>query len=127
VLGLVAMEAALRDCDDYLAQLNAYITGNVEYFAGAVAGIPGLRLVPPGGPEGTYLAWVDMRELGLDDEALKDFMLRKARIATSYGAIFGAGGEGFQRFNLACPRSVVEEAVSRLGAAVAAVAALGPG
>jgi len=121
VLGLVAMEAALRDCDDYLAQLNAYITGNVEYFAGAVAGIPGLRLVPPGGPEGTYLAWVDMRELGLDDEALKDFMLRKARIATSYGAMFGAGGEGFQRFNLACPRSVVEEAVLRLKAAVAAL------
>ena len=121
VLGLVAMEAALRDCDDYLAQLNAYITGNVEYFAGAVAGIPGLLLVPPGGPEGTYLAWVDMRELGLDDEALKDFMLRKARIATSYGAMFGAGGEGFQRFNLACPRSVVEEAVLRLKAAVAAL------
>jgi cystathionine beta-lyase len=126
LLGFVAMEAALRDGDDYLAQLNAYLAGNVAVFARGLAGIPGLRLVPPEGPEGTYLAWVDMRGLGLDDEALKDFMLKKARIATSYGAMFGAGGEGFQRFNLACPRSVVEEAVSRLGAAVAAVAPFGP-
>jgi len=123
LLGFVAMEAALRDGGDYLAQLNAYLVGNVAAFARGLAGIPGVRLAPDTGPEGTYLAWVDMRELGLDDEALKNFMLGKARIATSYGWMFGPGGEGFQRFNLACPRSLVEEAISRLAAAVAA---LGP-
>jgi cystathionine beta-lyase len=130
VLGLVAMEAALgRETDDYLAQLNEYITGNVRCFARAVAGIPGVRLIPPEGPEGTYLAWVDMRELAqrlglarvggrVDDEGLRDFMISKARIASGFGYIFGPGGSGFQRLNLACPRSVVEEAVSRLEAAV---------
>jgi len=118
VLGQVAMEAALRHGDDYLAQLNEYLTGNMNYFAGAIKNLPGLRLVPPEGPEGTYLAWVDMRELGLNDEELRHFMLHKARIATDFGYVFGSGGEGFQRFNLACPRSVVEEAVTRLEAAV---------
>jgi len=63
LLGLVAMEAALRHGDDYMAQLNDYIPGNMDYFAGTVARIPGMRLAPPEGPEGTYLAWVDMREL----------------------------------------------------------------
>lgn len=125
VLGLAAMEAALRGCDDYLDQLNAYITGNVRFFAEAVARIPGLRVIRP---EGTYLVWVDLRELAgrlglpreggvVNDEGLQDFMLRKARIATVPGYVFGSGGSGFHRFNLACPRSVVEEAVRRLEAA----------
>ncbi len=124
-LGLVAMEAALRHGDDYLAQLNDYLAANVRYFAEAIARIPGLRLVPPEGPEGTYLAWVDMRGLGLPDERLKDFMLRRARLATSFGYEFGPGGQGFQRVNLGCPRGLVAEAVSRLGRAVGEPA--GPG
>jgi len=132
VLGLVAMEAALREGDDYLAQLNAYLTGNMDYFAGAVRRVPGVRLVPPEGPEGTYLAWVNLSELArergmlkadgrIDDEALRDFMLHEARIATDPGYAFGPGGEGFHRFNLACPRSVVEEAVARLEQAVSSI------
>jgi cystathionine beta-lyase len=161
VLGLVAMEAALREGDDYLSQLNAYLARNMRFFAGALKDIPGLRLVPPEGPEGTYLAWVDMSGLAgergmvrpektgrrggpagavpggtgpggtgpggtdrggrtVDDEALRRFMLQEARIATDPGYIFGPGGEGFHRFNLACPRSVVEEAVTRLERAVRA-------
>ncbi len=126
VLGLAAMEAALRDGDDYLAQLNDYLTGNVRYFTEAIARIPGFR---PMRPEGTYLVWVDLRELAgrlglrrdgghVDDDGLTDFVIRKARIATVPGHVFGPGGSGFHRFNLACPRSVVEEAVSRLEGAV---------
>jgi cystathionine beta-lyase len=119
VLGLVAMEAALRHGDDYLAQLNKYLSGNIGCFARGIAGIPPLRLVPPGGPEGSYLAWVDFRGLGLSAEKLRTFLLREARLATNAGPEFGLGGEGFHRFNLGCPRSLVEEAVSRLGRAVA--------
>ncbi|HCW50880.1 MAG TPA: cystathionine beta-lyase [Clostridiales bacterium] len=150
VLGLVAMEAALREGDEYLSQLNAYLTRNMRFFAGTLKDIPGVRLVPPEGPEGTYLAWVDMSGLAhergmvrpekagrqgragptdpggtgpgsaVDDEALRRFMLHEARIATDPGYVFGPGGEGFHRFNLACPRSVVEEAVARLERAVRA-------
>jgi len=122
VLGLVAMEAALRDGDSYLEELNRYLSGNVRYFSEAVAAIPGLRLIRP---EGTYLAWVDARGLGLDDEALRDFMLRKARVASDFGHVFGPGGSGFLRVNLGCPRSLVAEAVARLKAAVAELKAAG--
>jgi cysteine-S-conjugate beta-lyase len=116
IMGLVAMEAALRHGDSYLEQLNEYLRENVEYFAGRINAIPGLKLVRP---EGTYLAWVDMGDLGMDDEQLRDFMLHRARIATDFGFVFGPGGEGFQRFNLACPRSIVVEATGRLERAVA--------
>ncbi len=115
VMGLVAMEAALRHGDDYLKQLNAYLRNNIDYFARRLEAIPGLKMLRP---EGTYLVWVDMRALGMDDEQLRDFMLERARIATDFGFVFGPGGEGFQRFNLACPRSIVVEAVDRLEGAV---------
>ena len=115
VMGLVAMEAALRHGDDYLKQLNAYLRNNIDYFARRLEAIPGLKMLRP---EGTYLVWVDMRALGMDDEQLRDFMLQRARIATDFGFVFGPGGEGFQRFNLACPRSIVVEAADRLERAV---------
>ncbi len=115
LLGYVAMEAALREGDEYLEQLDAYVTDNFSVFGEAIAAIPGLRLTPA---EGTYLAWVDMRGLGLDDAALNEFIVKKARLGTNAGAMFGAGGEGFHRFDLACPRSYVEEAARRLAAAV---------
>ncbi len=114
-LGLVAMEAALRDGDDYLEQLNRYLAGNVQYLADRVAEIPGVSLIRP---EGTYLAWVDMSGLGMDDQELRRFMLEEVRVATDFGYVFGSGGEGFQRFNLACPRALVEEAMDRLDEAV---------
>ncbi len=114
-MGFVAMEAALRDGDDYVRQLNAHLRRNVEFFSRRVNRLSGVRVVPP---EGTYLVWVDMRGLGMDDMQLRDFMIERARIATDFGFAFGAGGEGFQRFNLACPHSLVREAVDRLETAV---------
>jgi cystathionine beta-lyase len=77
--------------------------------------IPKLKMVKP---EGTYLAWVDMRGLGFSNEELREFILKKARLALDDGFIFGTGGEGFQRFNLACPRAYVTEALQRLEKAV---------
>lgn len=115
-LGLVAMEAALRHGDDYLDQLNAYLRGNVEYFMDRVARIPGIEAVRP---QGTYLIWVDMRDLGMDDRELRHFMIHEVGVATDFGYIFGPGGEGFQRFNLGCPRAYVETALDSLEEAVA--------
>jgi cystathionine beta-lyase len=119
VFGWVALEAAYRHGDEYLEQLLAYLTANVEYFLGYLGEhMPRLK---PVRPEGTYLVWVDMRGLGLDARGLQRFMREKARLACDDGFAFGQGGEGFQRFNLACPRSMVEEAVRRLERAVAGV------
>ncbi|MGI5839823.1 MAG: MalY/PatB family protein [bacterium] len=116
IFGLVAMEAAFRYGDEYVEQLQEYIDANMKYFIDYVEkNIPPLKVVDP---EGTYLGWVDMRGLGLSDAELHEFMIKKAKLALDDGFIFGTGGSGFQRFNLACPRAVVQEALSRLEKAV---------
>ena len=116
MLGYVATEAAYREGDPYLAQLRSYLQGNFELFReGARARLPGVEVVQP---EGTYLAWADMRGLGMSVERLETFIRNEARLALDDGYAFGPGGEGFQRFNLGCPRSVVEEALRRLEGAI---------
>jgi cystathionine beta-lyase len=68
--------------------------------------------------EGTYLLWLDCRKLGLDPAALNDFMLKKAKVWLDEGPLFGPGGEGFQRINIGCPRSILEEGLGRIEKAV---------
>jgi len=68
--------------------------------------------------EGTYLLWLDCRELGLADEALKRFFIERARLGLSPGSLFGQGGNGFMRLNLGAPRGLIREAVQRLVEAV---------
>lgn len=69
-------------------------------------------------PEGTYLVWVDFRRLGLSPDALEDFILHKAKLWLDSGAIFGTVGQGFQRFNIACPRATLTQALIQLETAV---------
>jgi cystathionine beta-lyase len=64
--------------------------------------------------EGTYLAWIDFRETGVDPAELKETMLKKTRLWLNAGEIFGTGGAGFQRLNLAAPRSTVLDACARI-------------
>ena len=72
-------------------------------------------------PESTYMIWLDCRELGLIGDDLKNFFIKDAKAGFNDGRVFGTGGEGFMRINVACPRTIVEkvllqvqEAVSRL-------------
>lgn len=114
--GMVALEAAFRYGDEYLKQLLEYLEGNLKYFMDFVKNkIPGINVIKP---EGTYLVWVDMRGLGMDALKLQNFIREKARLALDDGYAFGSGGEGFQRFNLATPRSILKEALTRLEKAV---------
>jgi len=116
LFGWVALEAAYRYGDDYLAQLREYLNANLDFFMDFIASrLPELQVIRP---EGTYLCWVDMRGLGLDHLELQDFLRNEARLALDDGFAFGPGGEGFQRFNLGCPRSTLAEALERLEAAV---------
>lgn len=104
-----AVEAAYREGDAWLDAMLAYVADNIdyaiEYFAEHLPEVKPLR------PEGTYLLWVDCRGLGLDKEGLKDLMYRKAKVVFNEGSSFGDEGEGWLRINLACPRSIVEEAL----------------
>jgi len=116
LFGYTAIEAAYREGDDYLAQLNTYLQGNMDMFIDGVrTRLPGVEAIEP---EGTYLAWLDMRGLGLNAQELEHLIRQKARLAFDDGWAFGPGGEGFQRVNLACPRSYVAEALDRLEGAL---------
>jgi cystathionine beta-lyase len=94
----------------------AYIQGNFDYLQEFIAeNIPQIKVVPL---EGTYLVWVDCRELGLEPKALRHLMLHEARVYLDEGYIFGPGGEGFERINIACPRSIIVEALNRIEKAI---------
>ena len=80
--------------------------------------LPMLKLIEA---QGTYLAWVDMRSLALSDEALEKLMLEKAFLALDEGYIFGTGGSGFERINLALPQAELERALWRMEQAVSSM------
>jgi cystathionine beta-lyase len=114
--GVVAAETAYTQGDDWLDQVLDYMGGNLEALEAYVADhIPEITVIPP---EGTYLVWLDCRRLGLDKWALKRLMLQEARVYLDEGFIFGAEGEGFERINIACPRSVLMDALARIEAAI---------
>ena len=65
-------------------------------------------------PEGTYLAWLDCRRLGLSDNMLYNRFLLESGVRLHKGSTFGKSGEGFMRLNFACPHSVLQEAFDRI-------------
>ena len=114
--GPVAVEAAYNHGEEWLAAVMAYVEENYRFMAGYIAEhLPQLKAVRP---EGTYLVWIDFRALGLDPEARKSLMMEVAKVYLDEGEMFGPEGEGFERFNIACPRSILQEALERIRAAV---------
>ncbi len=114
--GLTATQAAYDHCAGWLQEVMEYVAGNYEYMAQFVAAnLPQLEVFRP---EGTYLVWVDFRRLGLSPAQRKQFMLEETRLLLDEGEMFGPGGEGFERFNIACPRSILEEALARIEGAI---------
>ena len=69
-------------------------------------------------PEGTYLIWLDCRELGYSDDELNNKVLNDAKLWLDGGSMFGEEGKGFQRINIACPRATLQEAFDRLAEAL---------
>ena len=112
IFGPIAGQAAYRYGDKYADQLVQYIQGNFLYadstFRQQAKGVNLFRT------EGTYLAWADLRETGLDAGTVHRKILEEAQIAVDIGKWFGTGGDGFIRLNFACPRSTVKEAVKRI-------------
>jgi len=116
VFGVVALEAAYNHGEEWLEQVLDYIEGNLRYLEEYVAcHIPQITLVQP---QGTYLVWLDCRRLGLDKWGLKRLMFEEARVFMNEGFVFGSEGEGFERINIACPRSILVEALDRIKNAI---------
>ena len=111
-LSAVATETAYRYGESWLEQVLEYVQGNYDFLVSRLAErLPEARVFPL---EGTYLAWVDLRSLGMSDEELKQWILGRARVWLDDGPMFGAGGEGFQRINLACPRRTLNKALEAM-------------
>ncbi len=116
VMGLDACRAAYEHGGPWLDELRTYLLQNLLFAREYIAQhIPGVRLVEP---EGTYLIWLDFRSLGLSGKMLDDLIVYKAGLWLDAGEMFGDGGEGFQRVNIACPRATLEEALRRLARAL---------
>ncbi len=114
IMGLEATLAAFRDATDWRDAMLAYLEGNRDALAGAVAEhLPGITMEKP---EATYLAWLDCSALGLDDPAAH--FLTHARVAFSPGSDFGPAYGQFIRFNFGCTRARVIEAVERMAASL---------
>ena len=109
-LAYAASTAAFADRSNWVPRLNRYLHNNSQRLASFVADLPGVAMTPV---EGTYLAWLDVRELALPDPAAA---FEAAGLALSDGAAFG--GPGYLRFNFACPRPLLERGLERLGAVV---------
>ena len=110
--GITAMIAAYNESEDWLNQVNAYIDGNIAFCKEFVAErLPKATMVDC---EGTYLVWLDLREYCKDKEELEEMMLRRAKVALDEGYMFGEEGIGFERINVACPRSIVKECMERM-------------
>jgi cystathionine beta-lyase len=114
--GLVATQAAYEAGEPWLAAVMAYVEDNYRFMVRYLAEhLPEVRAIRP---DGTYLVWVDFRTLGLAPAARKHLMMESAKVFLDEGEMFGPEGEGFERFNIACPRSILERALARICAAV---------
>jgi len=114
--GLVALEAAYRDGEEWLEQLLSYLNENLKFLMGYFKErIPKIKVIRP---EGTYLIWLDCRQLGLSTKDLNSLLIEKAKVALDDGCWFGTEGKGFMRINIAYPRSFLEEGLKRIEKAV---------
>ena len=115
-MGLAAARAAYESGKEWLDEVRAYIKDNLIFFRDYLKeNIGELSLIEP---EGTYLVWVDFRKLGLSEKQREDLIVNKAKLWIDSGAMFGVDGEGFERFNIACPRSYLKQALDSLAKAI---------
>ena len=111
--GIVATIAAYNEGEEWLTQLMQYIHSNYVFFRDyCEKHFPQLPVAPL---EGTYLAWMDCRCLGLPSEEMEERLVSEEKLWLNAGIMYGKEGEGFMRWNLACPRAFVEEGLKRFG------------
>lgn len=115
-MGMAACQAAYEAGADWLEQLKQYLAGNLAYIRQFLREkLPEIVLIEP---EGTYLVWLDLRKLGLTEQQQRQLIVQDAKLWLDTGTLFGQGGEGFERINIACPRTTIEQAMQRLEHAV---------
>jgi cystathionine beta-lyase len=116
LFGQVAFEAAYTQGDSWLEQLITYLEGNYQMLTEFIStAIPGMLISPL---EATYLVWMDLSFLDMDQEILKKFVIEKAGLGLNDGPMFGPGGGNHQRMNIATTREVLRRGLEQLADAV---------
>ncbi len=109
--GVLATEAAYNDGEEWLKQLIDYIWGNYQYMRTYcqehLSSFPIIDL------EGTYLVWMDCRKLKLSSHELECSLIDEEKLWLNAGTMYGAEGDGFMRWNIACPRATLVEGLRR--------------
>lgn len=109
--GVAATIAAYNEGEEWLNQLVDYLHGNYEAMAEFCRReLPEFSITRL---EGTYLVWMDCSSLGMPSDALEHALLDDARLWLNAGTMYGAEGEGYMRWNIACPRSVMLDGLNR--------------
>ena len=112
IFGIVATEAAYVSGEEWLDQLLEYLWENYVFVRDFIGEhLPGVWVQEP---EGTFLLWLDCRGTGIADDELMDFFVREAGVCMNPGTMFGAGGGGFMRMNIAAPRSMIGAAMDSI-------------
>lgn len=103
--------AAYTKCDYWIGAMRKYVDDNIEFVKSVVERIPQIKMYDC---QGTYLVWLDMRNLGMNDGELDIFLRDKCGIIQDPGYWFGENGKGFSRLNVACPREILEKVMNKL-------------
>ena len=111
VFGTIAFEQAYKYGEEWLEQTIEYVAGNRVLVEDMLRSIPEIKVCPA---ESSFLMWLDCRSLGLDLCGLKDFFMNKAGLAPTFGDEFGPLGDGFVRINIACSKTLLEQAMVQL-------------
>ena len=112
----IATIAAFAQGEEWRRQMLDYVEENVLFLERFCAdNLPGIK---PLRPQASFLVWLDCRPLGLNHAQLNDLFINRARLALNDGEMFGPGGEGFMRLNVATPRVVLREALERIALAL---------
>ena len=118
-LGIVACRAAYEHGEEWYQAMLKYVKDNIDFLDEYLKNnIPILKMIKA---EGTYLVWIDCRQLGIEDNELEDLVVNKAGLWLDGGTMFGEAGSGFQRINVACPRKTLKNALDKLRDAVVSI------
>jgi cystathionine beta-lyase len=112
IFGIAAAEAAYRYGDEWYEKVTEYIRRNIEFTYEYVR--ENLPFVKMSETQGTYLVWLDFNGTGFDPKKIDDIICNKAKLWLDSGRIFGDSGAGFERINVACPKSVLYTALERI-------------
>lgn len=112
IFGIEALISAYECGGEWLDELLDYLKGNIDYVTNFLKNE--IKEIKPIKPQATFLIWLDCKDMGLSDEELKNFFIKRAKLGLNSGIEFGKEGSGFMRLNIGCHREMLKKAMEQL-------------